>query len=687
MKPLYLKLENINSFREEQTVDFESLTKGERIFCISGDTGSGKSTIFTAMLLALYHRPQGSKLEDFINLSADKGKIEFAFEENGEKYVVRRVLVRSGNGRITLHKNGESIAEGNEVFAKTEEIIGLEMDQFTQVALLEQGKFGRFLESQPADRARTLGKILSLERFNGLIKIVNSRLSKVLERANLLTDRINRMEEEGKTKARLKELKGGLKPLAKQIDGLKKAQTETNERLAKNEGKRKLHDEIIRLNKEYTLALSTLESTEQRLAELKNKSANPDAEIAEIISQESELKNALKIARQINDELFLKKSELELSRKKYIAEKTKADALEKELADSLNNDVDNAVALILSVKKEGDECPVCGGSIKPRSRRGGGAIDRAEKERRLATLKANLQNMISEGKRLGGEVEKLENRKAEEITPLGDIAKRLDGVTRRRTELETLRAELSRVITANSENRAKTETLRLELASKGKDEYDESEGKLLTEKARSLTAELESALRKQSTDEREITLIESALIETAEFEKELKTLSAQEKNLNRLATLFKSDGFSKFVAEEYIKEFTVTASNVLNRLSGGNYTLVYENNEFKIRDFLNENKERKVKTLSGGETFLASLSIAVAIIRYISAGKSIEFFFLDEGFGTLHEEAVETVVNALRELSKDVTVGLISHVDDLTSRIPNHIRVIHANDSHGSLID
>ena len=51
MKPLYLKLENINSFREEQTVDFESLTKGERIFCISGDTGSGKSTIFTAMLL------------------------------------------------------------------------------------------------------------------------------------------------------------------------------------------------------------------------------------------------------------------------------------------------------------------------------------------------------------------------------------------------------------------------------------------------------------------------------------------------------------------------------------------------------------------------------------------------------------------------------------------------------------
>ncbi|MBR6788407.1 MAG: hypothetical protein IKM44_01185 [Clostridia bacterium] len=141
------------------------------------------------------------------------------------------------------------------------------------------------------------------------------------------------------------------------------------------------------------------------------------------------------------------------------------------------------------------------------------------------------------------------------------------------------------------------------------------------------------------------------------------------------------------MAEEYIKEFTVTASNVLNRLSGGNYTLVYENNEFKIRDFLNENKERKVKTLSGGETFLASLSIAVAIIRYISAGKSIEFFFLDEGFGTLHEEAVETVVNALRELSKDVTVGLISHVDDLTSRIPNHIRVIHANDSHGSLID
>ena len=142
------------------------------------------------------------------------------------------------------------------------------------------------------------------------------------------------------------------------------------------------------------------------------------------------------------------------------------------------------------------------------------------------------------------------------------------------------------------------------------------------------------------------------------------------------------------MAAEYVKDFTVTASEKLGELTGGKYSLEYEekSGEFFVVDFLAGNERRSVKTLSGGETFLASLSLAIAISRDIARDKNFDFFFIDEGFGTLSPDALDAVTAALDTLSRDTLVGVITHRSELIERIGSIVNVIPATEETGSRI-
>ena len=689
MRPTLLTLENINSFREEQTVDFASLASGGNIFCISGDTGSGKSTIFAAMMLALYNNTpkKGANLADYINLSTDKARVALTFEADGDVYETVRFLARKGTPKpFTLKKNGEPIATGGEAFAKIEEIVGLEQEQFTQVALLEQGKFDKFLDSKPAERAETLRKLLDLERYGKLISIVNGMNDEVKTRLNELTTVLDRMEREGKTADNLKICKAAVKTLTADVEKLKKERDALSEKLTAEEGRRKLHEEIVRITKSLALSKLACDAGAAKLAALTAKCADPDKELTELTRLEQQLEGVRKLKTDLGRELAQKNEYLRKSREDYRNTRAEFEKLQKELDDSLAGDMDGAVALILSNTKPGDKCPVCGGNITAHADKGGKVSDRAEKEKKLAALYERVGNILADGKRCKAETDALEARIAAEVTPHSDVDAAINDARRKANALNADRLARKAAETELTAAKATYDTLLAELSKKGRDDYDEAQGKALAARAAECAAELESKLKSLSANEKSVADITAALAEADGLKKELKDLNARQRDIATLVELFKFNRFGEYVTEEYIKDFTVSASAVLHRLSGGNYTLEYRDKDFWIKDFLNENKERKVKTLSGGETFLASMSLAIAIMQYISAGKSIEFFFLDEGFGTLHEEAVETVVGALRELAKDVTVGIISHVDNLVERMQSRVTVQHATDERGSVI-
>jgi len=114
-----------------------------------------------------------------------------------------------------------------------------------------------------------------------------------------------------------------------------------------------------------------------------------------------------------------------------------------------------------------------------------------------------------------------------------------------------------------------------------------------------------------------------------------------------------------------------------------------ENNDFEIIDYLNEGRSRSVKTLSGGQAFQVSLSLALALAESVQTNAQSEknFFFIDEGFGTQDVESVNIVFETLMNLQKENRiVGIISHVEELKEKIPVSLHIT-KDEERGSLIE
>ena len=100
---------------------------------------------------------------------------------------------------------------------------------------------------------------------------------------------------------------------------------------------------------------------------------------------------------------------------------------------------------------------------------------------------------------------------------------------------------------------------------------------------------------------------------------------------------------------------------------------VHDATEFVIRDNKNGGVLRAADTLSGGEIFITSLSLALALSSSIQLNGSapLELFFLDEGFGSLDDELLNIVMDSLERIKTDRrSIGIISHVENLKERVP-----------------
>ena len=116
-------------------------------------------------------------------------------------------------------------------------------------------------------------------------------------------------------------------------------------------------------------------------------------------------------------------------------------------------------------------------------------------------------------------------------------------------------------------------------------------------------------------------------------------------------------------------------------LSSNAYSLTTDGTDFSVIDHRNANEERSARTLSGGETFLASLALALALADSITdLGSTVipptESVFLDEGFGTLDGETLDVVASAIEELgAAGRLVVIVTHITELADRLPQHVRV------------
>ncbi|MCY4780560.1 AAA family ATPase [Sphingobacterium sp. UT-1RO-CII-1] len=181
-------------------------------------------------------------------------------------------------------------------------------------------------------------------------------------------------------------------------------------------------------------------------------------------------------------------------------------------------------------------------------------------------------------------------------------------------------------------------------------------------------------------------------IEVAKKEKlieEFTLLDLRKKNLTTLENLFRGSGFVNYVSSIHLQRLCEIANERFHRLTKNNLSLtINDSNEFEVVDFLHNGYRRSVKTLSGGQSFQASLCLALALAENIQIINKADknFFFIDEGFGTLDADSMNTVFETLQYLHKENRiVGIISHVEELKERIPKSITIM--NDAeHGSRI-
>ena len=144
----------------------------------------------------------------------------------------------------------------------------------------------------------------------------------------------------------------------------------------------------------------------------------------------------------------------------------------------------------------------------------------------------------------------------------------------------------------------------------------------------------------------------------------------------------------RYVLQAYFQDVLVAANVQLDRLTNGRYQfeLATESHgagakwsglEVNVYDD-NAGRTRSARTLSGGESFMASLALALALCQIVqeqSGGIKIDALFIDEGFGSLDQQALEDALHSLQELEGHRMIGIISHITELEEQIPDQLIV------------
>lgn len=213
---------------------------------------------------------------------------------------------------------------------------------------------------------------------------------------------------------------------------------------------------------------------------------------------------------------------------------------------------------------------------------------------------------------------------------------------------------------------------------------DERVSGMLRSRLASVEAEKTAADREIGSQDKHISVVEANIKLAKELRAKEKEHREIASNAKDLASLLKTDRFPTFIRERALQVLAREGSRQLEEISSGRYEFEVQGQDFLIVDRWNGGETRSVKTLSGGETFLASLALALALAEHLpslggnGAQASLESLFIDEGFSHLDVETLDIVASALEVLGQDRRrlIGVVTHVPALAERMPARI-VVH----------
>ena len=459
------------------------------------------------------------------------------------------------------------------------------------------------------------------------------------------------------TDAAMKDLSERIAAVSAEIEGLRSDIEKNMERYGTLFDEKSLDmqfDALKKRSERYLKYLESIERMKSDLQKLSEESARVEAGLSSAAGE------SLGIDEKMRE---LKSQRQELERE--LAQTIDREDFDGENLDSYEKRIDRELANRGKVERSASERL---SSIETSLR------EKGERQKSLLAETGEIAGKLEEFKRLYGERLAEENfvdedeflsarMEERELQRLDKLCSQIEDVYRK---ADTLFVEVSDALT-----KQRSEALTAESEEKLESVVEE-----MKERAKSLQRDLGASMQRLETHKKN----------EKRFEERMKRLQVKKEELSlrtKLSELIGSaDGakFSKF-AQGITLERLVYLANLHLEMLSDRYLIVRRRDdrhllEMDILDKYQGDEIRPVSTLSGGESFLVSLSLALGLSELASRRISIDSLFLDEGFGTLDRETLETALSALSTLeSRGKMIGVISHVEALKEWIPLQIRV------------
>ena len=799
MRPLKLVMSAFGPYATQTVIDFSKL--GEQgLYLITGDTGAGKTVIFDAVSYALYGQTSGGVRDANMLRSqyADADTptfVELEFSFRGKCYKVRRNPeyrrpAKRGTG-MTKEKAGAElyypdgrvpVTRMSDVDKSIVELLGLNHKQFTQITMIAQGQFRKFLDTNTDERSKIFRDLFHTYFFQQLQDKLKqdaaAKRNEFLEQQRRSEQALNGIccaypaYTEHLQSLALRHYEGCVDEVLALVDTLIALDEKEQQQVAAAETDAAkevsaLQDSLGALAKKQQL-LQAIQNAEARIARMQQQIEQEaaasvqrqealqklEAEVGEAQKGEVELAQ-LQAARQqlaarqrellqLQDmQLRYQRQEVALlqKRQEYKRASEEYEHLNK-LSDVCFDRFLGAQAGLLAHDKlkPGKPCPVCGSCEHPHPvqlAQDAPTENDVEQARARAEAAQKVRDgLVGEGKALKEHLEldkglligkgmellgcddlKLIAEKAQaELKDVNnkitDLRLKMGFLQEKVEQYHKLAKTLEQQKTADKQAEAAAQSMRQQLAGAegqlqelkkqlaqqqellvdvNEQELQQEHAKLLAQ-LRELDLQgkrLYYAIEKNRQIKQEVSGYEAR---RAACEAEYSFINSLSATLNGTLTGKKRVNLETYVQMHYFDKILQRANIRLLRMSRGQYELCRDKMQdedsktgnsktgldLEVKDYYSGNL-RSVKTLSGGESFMASLALALGLadeVQSCAGGIQLDTMFVDEGFGSLDDSSLQQAIATLQGLSEGHRlVGIISHVHDLQEMIDKKILV------------
>jgi exonuclease SbcC len=296
-------------------------------------------------------------------------------------------------------------------------------------------------------------------------------------------------------------------------------------------------------------------------------------------------------------------------------------------------------------------------------------------EKALATAEEQIQQLNKQLTEVSLDIDALELRINQNLTDRDLRREQVEIVLKSELDTDQAKRRIKDYDEKRSGLQQQIETLEAELS---EHPFDPAALEAIQVQLKSLQAQKDELNKEHGRSTTILSTLETQWQQKQDHQKRYDELDLRRQDLKKMDEMFRAQGFVNYVSSVYLKNLCESANERFFKLTNNQLKLeLDEKNNFQVRDYLNGGEVRSVKTLSGGQTFQASLSLALALsdnIQHLTKAKQ-NLFFLDEGFGTLDKDALQTVFKTLKALrSENRVVGIISHVEELQQEVDTFIR-------------